>query len=600
MFSARSIPASVLASLFALLALFAAIASGAEAAPWRPFAPDSVWNLPLRSDVPISPKSATYVNWLNGQVAGGKTWINTSHCAMPDIRVGPNVAPVKVALRSESYQDTGLLKAWANVPIPSNASAAECEDHNIAITQLQPDGEMKEWELWNAERLSDGSWIAGWGGATNDVGDDRGIASPLAFSTSAAGGKTSRLSTRFWNVTATSVSMIAGVITYDELKAGRIEHALAVAIPNAAKGRWMWPAQRSDGSLQGQDALPEGARLRINPNLDLSKIPMTPLVRMMAEAVQKYGMIVRDRSGSTTTFYTEELNSAQSDLVGSLLEGQYANNALRAFPWGELEVLDAPECTVGTECSVTNQAKINVNTAAPQVGSPVLLDTTNSTLNYPRQQVSWDFDGDGTFEYDAGTAVMAQFTPQAAGNQTVAVRIKTTDGTTVEGHVSIDVQPAGTTPEPPEEPSPPTGPAPEQPMGEPGPEQPTSPGAATGVPPQARLVLPAGISEGDRSDASPACGPPSILTLKRAPRTRSAGIVTLRGSVKKQPGVSRCVVSVYRRSTSDWKRVGTARNITSTRFVWRARLRTTGVIRLESHPFADGESHSSWSAPIAL
>ena len=50
----------------------------------------------------------------------------------------------------------------------------------------------------------------------------------------------------------------------DELKAGRIDHALAINLPAPRAGVFAWPAQRTDGTGP-PTALPEGARLRLDP-----------------------------------------------------------------------------------------------------------------------------------------------------------------------------------------------------------------------------------------------------------------------------------------------------------------------------------------------
>jgi hypothetical protein len=135
-----------------------------------------------------------------------------------------------------------------------------------------------------------------------------------------------------------------------ELKAGHIDHALAIALPNPRAGVWAWPAQRSDGNAPSPAAIPEGARLRIDPKLDLSKLNMPPLTRMMAKAAQRYGIIVRDRAG-VITFAAEDptplagvnpyTNNALSGqpLAGGLFDGRWPATLLSSFPWSHLQVL---------------------------------------------------------------------------------------------------------------------------------------------------------------------------------------------------------------------------------------------------------------------
>ena len=101
----------------------------------------------------------------------------------------------------------------------------------------------------------------------------------------------------WWGATATGLPLLGGLMTIDELQRGSIDHALAMAIPHARAGVWSWPATHSDGDSSGPNSLPEGARLRLDPTLNLKKLNLPPMTRMMAEAAQRYGIVIRDRAG---------------------------------------------------------------------------------------------------------------------------------------------------------------------------------------------------------------------------------------------------------------------------------------------------------------
>jgi hypothetical protein len=430
--------ATLLAAPATALAATAAAGGGASV-PYRPFAPDSVWNLPLRPDVPLDPNSARYVGWLNHDIAANGAWINTTTCGMPIFWADPGTPTVKVTLDRSAYQDPALINAWSKVPMPANAKPANCGDKNLAVLQRQPDGSVREWEFWKAVKAADGTWSAKWGGATSNVNTDRGIASSLSWYDPAAA-KNAQRSSFGWNVTASSVSMLAGVITMADVASGHIDHALALSVSDPAKGRFAWPAQRSDGGATDPYALAEGSRLRIDPGVDLSTIPMTPLVRMMAEAAQKYGIVIRDRTYSTNAFVAEEPQPGQANPFKAALNGRYPDAALKAFPWDKLELLRAASCSGWAACEAPEAAVVDAS-ATPVVGSQVTLDTTNSTLNQPRADVRWDLDGDGAFETDAGTAVRTTFVPTSSGTRTVGVQITTRSGSVVGGHRTIVVAP---------------------------------------------------------------------------------------------------------------------------------------------------------------
>jgi hypothetical protein len=128
----------------------------------------------------------------------------------------------------------------------------------------------------------------------------------------------------------------------NELKAGVISHALAMNIPWARPKVYSWPAQRTDGKSTDPNAIPEGARFRLDPQLDIDKLNLPPMTRMMAKAAQRYGIIVRDQTGHAISFFAE--NPAQyvtNPYTGStgFYRGSYPNPVTKAFPWQHLQLL---------------------------------------------------------------------------------------------------------------------------------------------------------------------------------------------------------------------------------------------------------------------
>jgi hypothetical protein len=139
--------------------------------------------------------------------------------------------------------------------------------------------------------------------------------------------------------------VIGGTITIDEASKGTIDHALALDIPDACATVFSWPAQRTDGSSTASDCLPEGARLRLDPKLDLSTLAMPRFTRMLAVAAQRYGVVVRDKTGHATGFYAEDPTRLGSDPwagtngTNGLLGGSPWNLVWRQFPWSRLQLL---------------------------------------------------------------------------------------------------------------------------------------------------------------------------------------------------------------------------------------------------------------------
>lgn len=144
-----------------------------------------------------------------------------------------------------------------------------------------------------------------------------------------------------WGATATSLPLLGGLIRLDELSgstAPTINHALALALPETRAAVSILPALRTDGNVVSADAIPEGTRFRLPANLDLSKIPMTPFVRSIAVAAQKYGMFVRDRAGAVALF-GEDPTPTGSNPWPALYQGGSIATQLKAFPWDKLQVM---------------------------------------------------------------------------------------------------------------------------------------------------------------------------------------------------------------------------------------------------------------------
>jgi hypothetical protein len=150
-----------------------------------------------------------------------------------------------------------------------------------------------------------------------------------------------------WGATATSLPIAAGVITLNDLRRGYIDHALAIDLPATAAGEWAWPAQRGDGSSTASNAIPEGARLRLDPKLNLASLHLPPLVNLIARAAQQYGMIVRDQTGEGIDFFVQDTvpigddpfyaNGAPS--TSGPFQGEWPDQLMSQFPWSSVQVL---------------------------------------------------------------------------------------------------------------------------------------------------------------------------------------------------------------------------------------------------------------------
>lgn len=259
------------------------------------------------------------------QQAEDGPWIETVSYSTTVYRVPADQPTVAVKLENNQPWAHTLSVAFREVPIPPNAHPAAGSDAHMTIWQPSTD---RLWEFWRAHDGPEG-WEAEWGGAMQDVST-----SPGYYTSQSWPGARS-----YWGSTATSLPVIAGTMTIEELEQGTIHHGLAINLPSPRLDVYSWPAQRTDGENPDPDAIPEGAHLRIAPGVDIPSLHLPRMAEEMALAAQRYGMIVRDQTHHAVGFYAEDPTPTGSNPYPSLLEGEYPFKLLAGFPWQDVEVL---------------------------------------------------------------------------------------------------------------------------------------------------------------------------------------------------------------------------------------------------------------------
>jgi hypothetical protein len=150
--------------------------------------------------------------------------------------------------------------------------------------------------------------------------------------------------------------LFAGVIGPAELRAGEINHALAVSVPGLARRSYVQPASVTDG-VGASDSLPAGARIRLKDSALLTSKPqagMRPSVEAILVALRNYGAIVVDRAAVPTLY------AAQGTPSSLLREDELDWLALSDF-----EVISLPEIHKDPPLGQVQQYGL-ASTAAPR------------------------------------------------------------------------------------------------------------------------------------------------------------------------------------------------------------------------------------------
>lgn len=305
--------------------------SAAAPKHFRFFSAASFWNRRTASGTPLDPSSPQVMQAFRAELkreqrAGEGPWIGTTSYSVPIYQVGSDQPTVRVRLDSP-HAAAALREAFAAVPLPPGARPSPGSDGHLVLWQPSSD---RLWEFWRLEQGPDGPQ-ASWGGAIRGVSSSPGVYGPRAWPGA----------TRWWGAPATSLSLAGGVITLEDLRRGEINHALAMTIPAVRSGVYSAPARRGDGRSANPLALPEGAHLRLDPDLDIASLHLPRATRLIAEAAQRYGIFIRDGASVVKFIAQDPVTVPGNPYKGreGFFEGRYPGQLLAAFPWEHLQLL---------------------------------------------------------------------------------------------------------------------------------------------------------------------------------------------------------------------------------------------------------------------
>jgi hypothetical protein len=126
---------------------------------------------------------------------------------------------------------------------------------------------------------------------------------------------------------AARLPLMPGVLTYDDIARGHVDHVVLAGSPTSAAGRWIWPAHGTDGRSTDPDAPPQGAWFRLKAGVDLSHLG--PQARIVAVGLQRYGAILSDTGPGFKVRGTPDARWDDADL-----------QTLRTLTTDDFEVVD--------------------------------------------------------------------------------------------------------------------------------------------------------------------------------------------------------------------------------------------------------------------
>jgi hypothetical protein len=243
--------------------------SAVASKPCNGFPANNVWPADV-STLPVHKSSAAYVASIGSGSAvhadfGSGTW-DGGPIGIPVTTVKPGQSGVKITFEYARESDKVAYPIPANVKVEGGPNA----DGDRHVILHDPVG-CKVYELFAAARSGSG-WKAG-SGAVFDL-------------------RSNKLRTPGWtSADAAGLSIFAGLVRYDEVAAGHIDHAIRVTVPRS-QAKYLWPARHEASDSSSTSLPPMGLRLRLKASVNVSVLPKQ--ARIVAVAMQKYGVIVAD------------------------------------------------------------------------------------------------------------------------------------------------------------------------------------------------------------------------------------------------------------------------------------------------------------------
>lgn len=197
--------------------------------------------------------------------------LDGSPFGIPYVLVSGTQAPVNVTFDYADESDPGPYPIPRSAPIEGGAGSSG-DRHVIVIDR----DHWKLYETWSSYPQSNGSWQAG-SGAIFDM--TNGTTRPAGWTSADAAG----------------LPILPGLVRYDEVSRGAINHALRFTVSRSRHG-YVAPARHFASSSTDVNLPPMGMRVRLKASFDISGFPAS--AQVVLTALKKYGMIVADNGSN--------------------------------------------------------------------------------------------------------------------------------------------------------------------------------------------------------------------------------------------------------------------------------------------------------------
>lgn len=265
--------------------------------PWNTDVSDpTVWPARLDSAQIIGQIQADGADFLHADFGGSGAY------GIPYVTVPPNEPNVPI-----NFVDWPEQSDPGPYPVPLGAPVEGGSDRHVIAVQR---GSCKLYELFNAKRVGTTRWDAS-SGAVFDLSSN--ALRPDGWTSADAAG----------------LPIFAGLVRYDEIASGAIDHALRVTFDKTRRG-YIHPATHDASSSTNPYRPPMGMRLRLSAGYDVSGY--TGQARVVLDALKRYGLLVADNGSNWYITGAADSRWDDTDL-----------DQLKSVPGTAFEVVDTGE-----------------------------------------------------------------------------------------------------------------------------------------------------------------------------------------------------------------------------------------------------------------
>jgi hypothetical protein len=251
---------------------------GASLNGFRPFGDDNLWNQDI-SAAAVDANSDAIINFIGPAVGMhadfGSGEYQGSNIGIPYSVVSGTQTPVNInftAYGSES--DPGPMPVPGNASIEGDPNPGNGDRHVLVLDNSN----CFLYELYNAVPNGDGSWNAG-SAAVWDLLSDANAQRPWTWTSADAAG----------------LPIFPGLVRYDEVAAGQIQHAIRFTLPDS-RAAALLPATHWAATSSNAIAPPMGMKLRLKANYNISGFSTN--VQAILSAMKKYGLVMADNGSA--------------------------------------------------------------------------------------------------------------------------------------------------------------------------------------------------------------------------------------------------------------------------------------------------------------